>query len=417
MLSKEAFNALLKTLEEPPEHAYFCLATTEIHKIPETILSRCQVFLFGRFSLDQLVTRLEKIAKSENFKYEVSALNLIAQKAEGGLRDAISLLEQVAAESEENITEKTVQDSLGLSSSESLEKFYQALINKKTAEAFGVITTINQVGGDFRSFGHDFLNFCREKMFFSLEDDAQLPQIIKIIDEIEKALMRLKTTPIIELPLEIAIINIIKADLMVQNIANFSAQNMQDQKGVLQLKSMQINTENLKVSAKIVESKNIKSEVEIDSDEIVFTENKDIESLKKKNISNTEDVSNLPENIDFSGNVSQMDLEGKLKDIAEKAGIPSFARRSFLTTIPKISGNKIIFYTDSDFHREKLVTSAVLIPIKKAISEIFNGNFIVDIVLDENLKKKRAVASEPSSRVSMPMSTEGMASADDFLTF
>ena len=281
------------------------------------------------------------------------------------MRDAISLSGQVAAESEENITEKTVQDSLGLSSSESLEKFYQALINKKTAEAFGVITTINQVGGDFRSFGHDFLNFCREKMFFSLEDDAQLPQIIKIIDEIEKALMRLKTTPIIELPLEIAIINIIKADLMVQNIANFSAQNMQDQKGVLQLKSMQINTENLKVSAKIVKSKNIKSEVEIDSDEIVFTENKDIESLKKKNISNTEDVSNLPENIDFSGNVSQMDLEGKLKDIAEKAGIPSFARRSFLTTIPKISGNKIIFYTDSDFHREKLVTSAVLIPIKK----------------------------------------------------
>ena len=164
MLTKEAFNALLKTLEEPPSHAYFALATTELHKVPETIQSRCQTFLFQTFTITQLVDRLAHIAKEEGFKSETEALELIAKKAEGGMRDALSLLEQIAAESQKNITVQTVTDSLGLVSIDTLEKFYQALETKQPQVALEIIENLSRQGSDFRSFGHDLLVFLREKM-------------------------------------------------------------------------------------------------------------------------------------------------------------------------------------------------------------------------------------------------------------
>ena len=95
MLTKEAFNALLKTLEEPPSHAYFVLATTEAHKIPETIVSRCQQFSFSRIDVTDISRRLEEIAQNEGAKFEKNALDLIAKLSSGGLRDAIGLLEQM----------------------------------------------------------------------------------------------------------------------------------------------------------------------------------------------------------------------------------------------------------------------------------------------------------------------------------
>jgi len=106
MMTKEAFNALLKTLEEPPDHAFFCLATTEMHKVPETIRSRCQTFSFQRFTLTQLTDRLAYISEKESINAETEGLDIISRKAEGGLRDAISLLEQVAAETENQVTQK-----------------------------------------------------------------------------------------------------------------------------------------------------------------------------------------------------------------------------------------------------------------------------------------------------------------------
>ena len=96
-LSKAAFNALLKTLEEPPEYAIFILATTEIHKVPETIISRCQKFDFHRLSMEKIIERLAKIAKSEGVKIEKPALEMVAMNAEGGMRDAESLLGQIMA--------------------------------------------------------------------------------------------------------------------------------------------------------------------------------------------------------------------------------------------------------------------------------------------------------------------------------
>jgi DNA polymerase-3 subunit gamma/tau len=114
MLSQSAFNAFLKTLEEPPAHAIFILATTEKHKILPTILSRCQIYDFNRIKVEDTVTYLEHIAKNEGVKYEVEALNIIAQKADGAMRDALSIFDQVVSFSDNNITYNNVIENLNV---------------------------------------------------------------------------------------------------------------------------------------------------------------------------------------------------------------------------------------------------------------------------------------------------------------
>ena len=114
MLSQSAFNAFLKTLEEPPAHAIFIMATTEKHKILPTILSRCQIFDFNRIRVEDTVNYLEYIAKTEGVEYEVEALNIIAQKADGAMRDALSIFDQVVSFSENHITYQKVIENLNV---------------------------------------------------------------------------------------------------------------------------------------------------------------------------------------------------------------------------------------------------------------------------------------------------------------
>ncbi|KKR23367.1 MAG: polymerase III subunit gamma and tau, DNA polymerase III subunit gamma/tau protein, partial [Candidatus Peregrinibacteria bacterium GW2011_GWE2_39_6] len=125
MLTTPAFNALLKTLEEPPAHAYFVLATTEVHKVPETIISRCQRFDFRRIDEESIIDRLKYIATQEKIKYEDEALTWIAQSAEGGMRDAINLFEQIIED--QKLTTKHVKEILGVSSHDNAKKLFQSL--------------------------------------------------------------------------------------------------------------------------------------------------------------------------------------------------------------------------------------------------------------------------------------------------
>lgn len=114
MLSQAAFNAFLKTLEEPPHYAIFILATTEKHKILPTILSRCQIFDFNRIRVEDMANHLASIAKKEDINYEPDALHIIAQKADGGLRDALSMFDQIVSFSDGNVTYRTVIDNLNI---------------------------------------------------------------------------------------------------------------------------------------------------------------------------------------------------------------------------------------------------------------------------------------------------------------
>lgn len=152
MLSQAAFNAFLKTLEEPPHHAIFILATTEKHKILPTILSRCQIYDFSRISVSDTVEHLENVAKKEHIEAEPEALNVIAQKADGGMRDALSIFDQVVSFTNGHITYKSVIENLNVLDYEYYFRLTDFLLENKIAESLLVFNDILKKGFDGNHF-------------------------------------------------------------------------------------------------------------------------------------------------------------------------------------------------------------------------------------------------------------------------
>ena len=152
MLTTEAFNALLKTLEEPPAHVVFVFATTEAHKVPETILSRCQRYNFRRIPPAAIVEELKLAVAEEGVKAEEAALFLIARKADGGMRDALSLLDQVIAFSDSGIVEDAVQNLLGLIPRDVYFDLTQAIVDRDSPRALGVVDRLMREGSDLSEF-------------------------------------------------------------------------------------------------------------------------------------------------------------------------------------------------------------------------------------------------------------------------
>jgi len=152
MLTREAFNALLKTLEEPPEHVVFILATTNPEKIPPTIISRCHVLEFRNISKDEMMIRLKEISKVEGYDVSDDALEKIIKKASGGMRDALSILEQVVRYSGGEITGETVDEALGLVSDEVVSKFLKSILMGDLPEFEKILDTVYLERGDFDTF-------------------------------------------------------------------------------------------------------------------------------------------------------------------------------------------------------------------------------------------------------------------------
>ena len=161
MLSSSAFNALLKTLEEPPSHVIFIMATTELHKVPDTILSRCQQFEFRQIPTEKIFQRLREIAASEEVKISDAALGEVARAGAGSLRDAQSALDQVIAFSGNQITEEDVTNALGLVSAATLGKFVEAIANQNTLEILNLVDEVFVRGYDLRNFTRELTAYLR----------------------------------------------------------------------------------------------------------------------------------------------------------------------------------------------------------------------------------------------------------------
>lgn len=159
MLTTAAFNALLKTLEEPPAHVIFIFATTEPHKIPATILSRVQRFDFRRVVASQIQARLAEISQAENITAEPAALALLARAAEGSMRDSLSLLDQVIAFSEGKVTVPAVRESIGLVESETLLGIWDAVFSRKSVDALDLVNEAYQRGHDLRVLTRSLIEF------------------------------------------------------------------------------------------------------------------------------------------------------------------------------------------------------------------------------------------------------------------
>ncbi len=173
MLTKEAFNALLKTLEEPPSHAIFIFATTEIHRVPLTILSRCQRFDFKRITVSKIQELLTKITKSEKIKIEPEALLLIARKAEGSMRDAESILDQMISFGGTELSAAQVRNSLGLIDQEIFFEFTDLLPQQNTAEILTFARKIFSSGHDLIDFIHGLEEHFRNLLLTSALKDTK----------------------------------------------------------------------------------------------------------------------------------------------------------------------------------------------------------------------------------------------------
>ena len=163
MLSPSAFNALLKTLEEPPAHAIFVLATTELHKLPATIISRCQRYDFRRITTDTIIERLSLIADSEGYEYDREALRIIAKMAQGGMRDAISLLE-LCAGTRQKITVELVNDTLGVGGRDNAERVVRAISKCDFDVVFETIEEVVSSSKDITVFWQDIISFYRDML-------------------------------------------------------------------------------------------------------------------------------------------------------------------------------------------------------------------------------------------------------------
>jgi DNA polymerase-3 subunit gamma/tau len=167
-LTKEAANALLKTLEEPPAHAIFVLATTEIHKMISTIISRCQRFDFRKLTLLEIIKRLEIIAEKEGIKIEKTALELIAVNSEGSIRDAESLFDQAISFQGKDIKTEEIKSLLGLVEINLVVKLCDMISQKKTADAINFLNELADKGSDLQEFVKALVNYLRQMLILKI---------------------------------------------------------------------------------------------------------------------------------------------------------------------------------------------------------------------------------------------------------
>ncbi len=177
MLSQSAFNAFLKTLEEPPKHAIFIMATTEKHKILPTILSRCQIFDFNRIKIPEIIAYLESIAKKEKIKYEADALNIIAQKADGAMRDALSVFDQISSFSDNNITYQKVIENLNILDYEYYFRLTDNFLKGDVPETLLIFDEILTRGFDNHNFINGLSRHFRDLLMCKAEKTQQLLEV------------------------------------------------------------------------------------------------------------------------------------------------------------------------------------------------------------------------------------------------
>ncbi len=238
MFSNSAFNALLKTLEEPPPHAIFILATTEIHKIPPTVLSRCQRHEFRRVPVDDIVKQLQSIVKNEKLTAEPEALTLIARQSAGGMRDAISLLDQLASTGQ-TITLDLAQAVLGTATSQTVLRLVSAVLDREPAAGMDAIHAALDSGTDPRVLARQVVDYLRALLLIQMGNAAQVDLSAEVRAQAEKHAQAFSAPDILRmvkafnaaaadqrggwqpsLPLELALAEVIEIEVAAPSVAS-----------------------------------------------------------------------------------------------------------------------------------------------------------------------------------------------------
>ena len=360
MLTTAAFNALLKTLEEPPKHIIFILATTEPHKIPSTILSRCQRFDFKKISISDIKTRLTYICEQEKINIDEDSIELIGKLSDGGMRDSVSLLDQLTAYTTEKITVNDVNDVYGTITEQEISELLTLIFNNKLGNVFDLITKYDEDGKNLTKIIETIIEFLKNTLIYYnsseyfenkekkklYEDMCNLiteDQIYNTIEILLDSIKSSKNTNNVKLIFELSIIKIL---------------NLKKEKVIVQKEVIEPQIQILEEKKKIV------TETKVEKKETNDKVKENIENLKKIRINNTLSRFNKQEFVTFKKN---------LDNIKELLMDPDYSSMVSLILDGelKAKGSRNLLFVYKLKNLEECFNLS-LIDIEKALKRVFN---------------------------------------------
>lgn len=380
MLSQGAFNALLKTLEEPPSYVIFILATTEPHKIPATILSRCQRFDFKRVTINEMVKRMKDICTGENIDVEERALNLIASNSQGALRDALSILDQCMSFGEDKITYDDVVELMGTVNIEQLFDLSQYIIDQDIKKSLQSLNEFISWGKDIRNLINDlishFRNIMVRKVSKDIDDILSLPEdtleriskqsegvdinsLIRILNVLSETQDSIKSSSNQRVMVEVAIMKI------AQPIFDDSKEALLDR--IENLEKI-IESGNIKIASYKSSGEEAYEEEKIDP--VIKTENKHYEEVK------SEDVE-----------LVESSWKEVLKQIKKDKKMPIYALLTEAKNFNVHNNELFIVFDDKfSFAKDRLSAKETHEYIETVVRSIMKRNFSIKTVLASDIK-------------------------------
>lgn len=378
MLTTGAFNALLKTLEEPPEHIIFILATTEPHKIPLTIMSRCQSFEFKPIPVATIKERLKYICAQENINIDDKSLNLIAEESNGGLRDAVSMLDQLNAYADGNIKYEDVLLLNGRINDNEIEKFMTEMVNDDLNSVFTKIESWQEEGKNFIYICEDFIRFLRNELIkFKLENNSNIVNLIGENKTIEVIMILNKISNDMKISKDKKVL----FDVTIINITNIL-------KSKQTFENNTYTSKNIKIENKTPEKVEIKEE-KPQTMEVPIKETKNYtlyDELMNIRLNNTLSIADKKSKIEYENAVEN--LKNDISDL-NKLKIINLLDDTKITAGSK---DGIILTTDSDNILHDLYDNMEL--LEESLESLLGKKVKVCILLDELWNKKRIIYVE-----------------------
>jgi len=385
MLSIGAFNALLKTLEEPPEYIIFILATTEPQKIPATIISRCQRFDFKSISHDKMKQCLENIISKENITIDDGAIEEIINNSKGGMRDAIGLLDQASAFCNNNITANDIEELSGNISIKQIRTFLSNIMQKEYNVIFDLISNYSSNGKDFALICEKIINYIREGILYKkkintdkiLDEDKNIfdklsdTDLYDLIDYLSDTLVKVKNSYQKELTFEVQMIQ------MIDKIFN-KGSNVSRETSINEIKTENINVpRETSINKMKVENTNVPREtlkIENKTDSVI----EELKNVRINNILKNATKQNITFIKDLWPNINEYLINEKYKMVAGmlvNATPVAASKKGIIITLPLESS---ISRIEKEYDNSK-----------ELLNEIYNGNYKVVYISEQYWKKVR----------------------------
>lgn len=389
MLSIGAFNALLKTLEEPPEHVIFILATTDLHKVPVTIISRCQCLEFHRISCDDITKRLKYISDKENINIDDKVLKRIAELSDGGMRDAVGMLDKLNAYSNSNITMDDFEKVNGIVSLSERIEFLDNIMNGNIDHVIEFIDYIYDNGKDFIVFVQDMINLCKDlciSYYIENEKKYDIDLLLSFLKSLNNTLKNTEFSSNIRITLEVELLSFINNQILDDNNTIIDNNSQKKEKNTVN----DLKTDNNEIKNEIIDNyyqQTDKKEEKIISREIINSQSVDDSSAYQEVvdiiINNCFARANKKNKLDFENNWN------KLNDYALDNEYGAVACYISDGIVRAVGENEVII----SFAYESMVDRGVKIinKIEKLLEKIYSKHYDVALITNDKWNHEKEI--------------------------